>query len=83
MEESRLAGLNYFSLQFSPVVMDLGIATTQDYEETLKKYLGADQSTPPSQAFIFHNVGSLGDLKYLADMDDPTYLSSYFNLNIG
>ncbi|XP_045138997.1 sepiapterin reductase-like [Portunus trituberculatus] len=71
------------AVTFSPVVMDLGIATTQDYEATLKKYLGADQSTPPSQAFIFHNVGSLGDLKYLADMDDPTYLSSYFNLNIG
>ena len=70
-------------LQFIPVVIDLATATSVDFEAALKEHLGAEHSTPPTHALIFHNAGSLGALNYLKEMDDSTHTSSYFNLNIG
>ncbi|XP_063849874.1 sepiapterin reductase-like [Scylla paramamosain] len=70
------------AITFSPVVMDLATAKAMDYEATLKDHLGTGQSTPPGQALLFHNAGSLGTVKYLREMDDATRLSTYFDLNI-
>ncbi|KAK8384281.1 hypothetical protein O3P69_009210 [Scylla paramamosain] len=76
------AVLVYGGFWFSPVVMDLATAKAMDYEATLKDHLGTGQSTPPGQALLFHNAGSLGTVKYLREMDDATRLSTYFDLNI-
>lgn len=70
------------NITFIPLVMDLATATAPDFEAALDDHLGTGQSTPPGQALIIHNAGSLGTLKYLQEMDDSTHLSSYFNLNI-
>ncbi|KAG0718430.1 Sepiapterin reductase [Chionoecetes opilio] len=67
---------------FISIMMDLETATTLDLEAALKRHLGAGQPTPPGQALVFHNAGSLGALKYLREMDDSAHASSYFNLNI-
>lgn len=66
-----------------PVVIDLSTATAPDFEAVLEDHLAAEQSTPPAQALVFHNAGSLGALKYLREMDDASHISNYFNLNIG
>ncbi|XP_045138967.1 sepiapterin reductase-like isoform X2 [Portunus trituberculatus] len=70
------------AVTFSPVVMDLATAKAVDYEAALEDNLGTSQSSPPGQALLFQNAGSLGSLKYLREMDDAAHLSAYFNLNI-
>lgn len=83
-KEQKILNTTLFILvfQFSPVVLDLATAKAMDYEAALEDHLGASQSTPPGQALLFHNAGSLGNLKYLREMDDAAHLSAYFNLNI-
>lgn len=71
------------NITFIPVVMDLATATTPDFEAALRDHLGTGQPTSPGQVLIFHNAGSLGTLKYLQEMNNPTDISSYFELNIG
>ena len=63
--------------------MDLAKATAPDFEAVLDDHLGTGQPTPPAQALIFHNAGSLGTLKNLQEMDDSAHISSYFDLNVG
>lgn len=68
--------------QFIPVVLDLGVASKAEMEAALKSSFGGEGLPQPSRVLLFHNAGTLGNLKYLKDLVDQQHVQQYFNLNI-
>ncbi|XP_042886206.1 sepiapterin reductase-like [Penaeus japonicus] len=67
---------------FIPVVLDLGVASKAEMEAALKSSFGGEGLPQPSRVLLFHNAGTLGNLKYLKDLVDQQHVQQYFNLNI-